>query len=704
MKECLLRVFARFHSRGKGRSASRPQRPASRVTPSLECLEDRSVPTILFQPSFGPETVLPGSSYTAMQSPPVYLTFWGSSWGSLQGSQDVNRLTAAVNKVLGSPYLTGLTQYGSDGQAVYGGRWVDLSNPPANFSVDNLRDFLQKTIDNASTPIPRPTTPSHPPIYVVVTDPNATSDQPDAPGYNTATYYCRPSFLLSAPRDPLHADWTSTHLKPDGTGVDVDDFTLTFSHELVETISTPFYGVGPGGLVQPGIMVAPPPSLPVNFRGDNQIADNEPDAGHYSYRLNDVLVEPYWSGRDQAFIVPDGSAEMIRLTPLWQGVTLSLGGQPFYVGRALGQFDLAILGNQSPTSPTRDRITLDEDITFVPSNPLGVPLSAELGVTVTQNDQFAAFAPQTIQNITVSTAAGTNSVRVVGVPADVNSVTVTSTGVTNDTVTIGGAGKSLTSIAAPVSVSNRSGHTTLIVDDSRDPLSRNVTVTNSSVAFSGLPTVTYTSPVTLADGTLGGGVTALTVLGGYGGNTFTVSSTAAHTPLLLIAGADTNLIYVRGAAGPVTINGAAGSTDYVTIGTIGRSLAGIVGPVNVSNSSGQTFLTIDDYADTGRRITLTDHSVAFQGGTTVNYDAGGQWADGTRHGVRRVDIFDGNGLNVIEADSVSALTPVTISGTNLDRLTGPAAGTVTLNRYRNIRPQPSDWGWIINHNSAFLLP
>src|SRR5262249_54005182 len=50
-----------------------------------------------------------------------------------------------------------------------------------------------------------------------------------------------------------------------------------------------------------------------------QIADGEPDGSRYTYRLNGVLVQPYWSASRQAFIVPDGSDTDFVLTPYWSG-------------------------------------------------------------------------------------------------------------------------------------------------------------------------------------------------------------------------------------------------------------------------------------------------------------------------------------------------------------------------------------------------
>jgi hypothetical protein len=111
------------------------------------------------------------------------------------------------------------------------------------------------------------------------------------------------------------------------------------------------------------------------------------------------------------------------------------------------------------------------------------------------------------------------------------------------------------------------------------------------------------------------------------------------------------------------------SLDDVIVGSNG-SLAGIQGVVNVTNTSGRSWLRIDDSNDSARNITITDHSVAFQGLVTINYG----------YGVKGLEIDDSFGANQIDALSVPELVPVTVEGNPLDNLFGPAANSVGLNR------------------------
>ena len=109
-----------------------------------EQLEDRTVPTVMFQSPFGGDTIhwaagnpagqpadaLVTSPITnnpyVLNNPTVYLIFWGDAWTPDQVNQDV---TAAKN-VIGSPYLSGLTDYGSDGTATFGDYALDVSSDP----------------------------------------------------------------------------------------------------------------------------------------------------------------------------------------------------------------------------------------------------------------------------------------------------------------------------------------------------------------------------------------------------------------------------------------------------------------------------------------------------------------------------------------------------------------------------------------------
>ena len=113
-----------------------------------------------------------------------------------------------------------------------------------------------------------------------------------------------------------------------------------------------------------------------------------------------------------------------------------------------------------------------------------------------------------------------------------------------------------------------------------------------------------------------------------------------------------NTVHLKGVESGETVNVDSFSTnsfDDVIVGSNG-SLAGIQGTVNVSNSSGRSWLQIDDSNDEARNITITDHSVTFQGLTTINYTPFAGPSGGFVHGVMGLEIDDTWGANEIDAE------------------------------------------------------
>src|SRR5262249_7592050 len=106
------------------------------------------------------------------------------------------------------------------------------------------------------------------------------------------------------------------------------------------------------------------------------------------------------------------------------------------------------------------------------------------GVLIKAGGQWAQFDPGYLHTITVDFGMGQTSVQIWGVPASV-SVRVNSLASSHDTVTVGNG--SLANIAGPIAV-NGAGHTALRIDDYKDS-SRNATVTDHSVSFAGVATI-----------------------------------------------------------------------------------------------------------------------------------------------------------------------------------------------------------------------
>ncbi len=625
------------------RAASPPKKPRTRLT--LEALEDRLVPTVVFNPVFGAETYT--GSHDGMQNPPVHLIFSGDGWNTTQGRQDEQKIITATKNILSGPYLSGLTQYGSDGKATYVDSWnTSMSvpvDPSSGTDSDSVQNLLQisislQSLGNGTKDLPGNADLRHAPIYVVISDTTTSNGYNggwNAKGtYSEATAYGRYNANM-------HMIWLGT--SQNGSSVNVDFLTAGLSHEFAEKISDP---TGKGN-------ITPPSTLPALLAtpGGNQNGDYEPapaSQAHYTYRLGADLVQPYWSIKDNAFIVPDGNAQKIYLQPVWNGTNFS------------GQYDLGI-----SLSGNTNQLTIDQSAS---------PLQAG-GVAVKLNSGSASFDTSAIRNINVSSGDGQHSVNVASLPSGVTLNVTGGSAKSNDTVTVGSNG-SLANISGTVNVSNTSGRTKLIVSDYNDSAGQYVDVTADQVRFSGLAQVNYTGAWSATSG-----VTSLEVLGGKGGNVFNVYGTAANTPLTLSPGSQSfgvgsNTVDIFGSSSAVTVTSTA--NDFVVVGN--GSLAGIGGPVNVSNvSGGADSLTINDFADSNARsINISSNAVKFAAtasdpAVTINYTPP---SSSIAPGVKQLTIFDGPAANDITVDSVSPLALVTIDGDTQDTLTGAAADQV----------------------------
>jgi hypothetical protein len=476
-----------------------PARKHRQLRLELETLEDRTVPTIVFTPQWGGDVISPGSTNDGMQHPTVNYIFSGSYWSTAQGQQDELALLNSAKSIMSGPYLSGLTQYGSDGKANFGTSWNDAATVPSNPSISALHSFLQNSITNHNA-APGSNDWQHAPIYVVVSDPNSSAG--NYGGYNAGGTYLQSILWFTIPEN-MHMIWAGTALQ--NGKVWKDQYIVTLSHELAETMSDPD---------SKGITINPP--------NGPQIADGEAEAGTYGYvyRLSGEMVQAYWSRQDNAFIVPDGNSQKFYLAPIWSGKSFT------------GTYNLSIDGDQL-------------GVNFADNIAIGGTSS---NVSVSQNNQAANFDPGVIKQVNVDTRGGANFVRVSSVPVGVT-VNIDSTGASNDTIVVGSGTHSLVGIQGTVNVSNTSGQTKLVVDALNDG-ARNVAITDHSVAFSGLTTVNYKGGNLWANGTMHG-VTELDVIDGNGKNSVDILSVPSLTSVILDA--DTQDVIFGPAMGKVKV-------------------------------------------------------------------------------------------------------------------------------------------------------
>jgi hypothetical protein len=669
-----------------GRPARRPRQSAR---PGLEGLEDRTVPTIVFKPQFGPITVSDGNG-DVLNDVPIYLIFNGDYWRTAAGQTARGQVTGALTDLLNGPYLSRTDQYrwNLPGRPTFAGSTLDPNSLSDGFgfigpnvglsfqgvTIDYLRTGtlcgnVENVIDSGA--LPDADDVAHQPLYLMITAPGIQS-HPGSPFSDNApggfhAWYPDPDNLVPVflnPLDPfspvvwvptdvdnIMVGWVGTHLQSDGT-FDIDQFTRVLSHEVLESVTDPGGGVpqfypgqphgaftGSGGLLG-GI-------------GFNELADGEPDTGGsastpYTYRLpapsgapNGVVVQPYWSRADQAFIVPDGNSQKFSLTPQYAG------------DRFLGTYALTVAGDQN-ADPT-DAITLDT--------------TAAGGVTVTLNGQTATFDPGKISSITVNPGGGTNTINIEhtlgGVPVTINEFGG------NDIINLSPAAHSFgTAVQGAVFVTNAASlgygslgavTTTVNAYDQNNPHADNYTV--SAGGLSDAAGLGFTTDH----------AAALNLYGSAGGDDYEVQSTPAGAATsLFLSPSPANSVNVHATSGSLDVysatGGPAGRVDTVNVGVgdpfhgvPGENLDVVTGMVTVHGNPSVT------------QVSLLDQNASFRGTYSVSATAVSRGLTGG--GATPFGGLTYGGLNSLALDAEAGDATINVSGTAAGTATTLHAGT-----------------------------
>lgn len=215
--------------------------------PWAERLEDRIVPSsLLFSPQYGSQGTTNDGEVTA-GSTPVYLIFaGGSSSGFGYGrSLDQTTITNAVKKLLASPYLGGLSEYGATTQAHVAATLV--SNYPL------AQQFTVGTFGQTSdiTNLVNTSFFAHG-VFIVITPPGyRMSDAPNDRGKHSD------GVTTQGPVFNFKYEDAAVLSVPCTTGgqtlTALDSLTTILSHEFVESLTDP-HGNGVGTI--------PPPNAP----------------------------------------------------------------------------------------------------------------------------------------------------------------------------------------------------------------------------------------------------------------------------------------------------------------------------------------------------------------------------------------------------------------------------------------------------------
>ncbi len=555
--------------------------------PRLEQLEDRCVLTILFANQYGSEQLLPQGGNT-LSSPPVYFLFWGSYWQQGNGPQYQQQILNAAQTLFNTAYFSGQTQYGTDGNVTYGGFDNHSSDPPQNFTPSNISNTLHNDIDNNM--LPESDATNHQALYVVVTAPGVISAQGNkVGGYNAYTYDLEFDFQHGFSADDEEYCWVGGGTDPNTFSLDT--YTYILSHELTEAITDPQSFRPFPNIRFNGYQVNPGANFPNPPPNSNQICDYE--AQNYTYRLNGVQVQSYWSAQDQNFIIPDGNKQDFLVD----------NGTLFVLGDQLGQ-------NYNDT--------------------IYIGQTAQGGVRVDLNNEVAAFDPGAIKTINVSTFGGDDTVYVTqtaqNIPVNIQ------LGSGNDKVYVMPVG-GLSSIQSPITVDGGIGQSTLTVDDGGNANPASWTVTGSNVTRTGAAVISYFN------------VSNIVLNGGSGQNTYDVQGTEPGGSTTINTGdASEDEVDVQADSGPLTINDGAGGNDITVVTQKPQNLDAIPGLVTVNGQGNSDVLYADDRANanpslwqvTGDRIIRISNPNQIEGPGTVNREI--DYSD-----MHRIALYGGSG-------------------------------------------------------------
>jgi hypothetical protein len=249
--------------------------------------------------------------------------------------------------------------------------------------------------------------------------------------------------------------------------------------------------------------------------------------------------------------------------------------------------------------------------------PTGSPSGDVTGLTVYGGSGGNTFTVTGTSNFLTTLSTGTGN-DTVNVEATTGALYVDNSG-GQDQVYVGSNGSALSgnvqAIHGGVFVSGTSA-TALTVDDGGDTTGRTATLANVPFFGTFLGGITGLAPAAIEwipTGSPSGDVTGLTVYGGSGGNTFTVTGTSNFsTATTLSTGTGNDTVNVENTTGTLTVNNPGGQ-DQVYVGskgsTLGGNVQGIAGPVSVQGAGGD-LLVVDDSGDiTGRTATLANGSL-----------------------------------------------------------------------------------------------
>jgi hypothetical protein len=226
----------------------------------------------LFTPQQGFPTIADGGGRLDTVSPglPLYTIFWGSYWFTGAGQAQQTALQNSLNTMFFfNPTLSGLNQYGIHNPAFVPGSGVvgvnDGSDPPNNFSDNQIQDVVSNAIDNLG--LPEEDDFANGGMYLVFTPPGINSGGSGSGdvGYHLSTA----DFDFPFDFDTWHYAWI-------GNFTSQDFITNSISHEVMESITDP-------------------DNSGIRLTNGNEICDGE--AQNYAALVGGFEFASFWSGR-----------------------------------------------------------------------------------------------------------------------------------------------------------------------------------------------------------------------------------------------------------------------------------------------------------------------------------------------------------------------------------------------------------------------
>jgi hypothetical protein len=479
----------------------------------LQRLEERTLPSILFGDN--PGLTVSDNGGPVLANAQVRLIFWGNGWNSGGGPGLRAQVQSAVDALNSSTYFysplpgADLSQYRPGGQSRptrVASFSTTYNSPGLTFTNDDVFHMLQHEFGM---------TPQY--YYYVIPDPNS---------------------ALAGGGTDYHTYWSQ------GSSREYYGYSRNLATPSPDDLTDLYARVMAGSITDPdGTALQVNPRNPTNW---NEIGDGE--AGRYSYRVNGVLAQSYWSRADGKFTVPTGQT------------------QNFYVSYA---GVLTVNGDQLANH--NDTITLDV---------------VNGGVRVTLNGEVAQFEPGAIRGIEVRSGNGTDTINVLRTPAGIP-VNINSAGPA--TVNVGANGSLDGVQGLEMTVSNSTASTGVVIDDHSRAGARAATF---DTLFSG--GVQYTSVTGLTPGTIYVQRTDNRDLDVYTG------TGAVDVNVLATCGHGLNLHGNSPGANNFTVN----------VGNNG-SLQNIQGnEITVTNPGGRARITVDDHNDTVGRAPVLSTDLA----------------------------------------------------------------------------------------------